>query len=193
MLDYKISYLLDNRSSYSTTIIERLNNTLAIYGKADFTALMYIDMLYSLLATDFLGEVQKLELYKRLMEVLRKLGVNVRVPEFEPISDSDYVTIFSGVGIPGLPDDDIDALKQSSVKITEDITIRYTTLDNVMYFAYPVAFPNAIIVDENGFTVTNGWTYKSGTLSVDGVYKEYKIYESKTISALTSYGITFKI
>ena len=193
MLDAKIQYLLDNKAEYLLSISDVLNRKLEVYGQTDFRSITYIEMLYSLVEASFLGYNQRLEIYKRLIEMLRKAGVNLRIPEPTKVT-SDYVELFAGADNPGLtPSEIVSNLTQFQGKPTDDLTIAYNATNQVLYFCYPDTFSSATIYDQNGFNVTNGWTQRVETLIVDGQSIAYKVYESNNLTTVSNYSIKFNI
>lgn len=67
-------------------------------------------------------------------------------------------------------------------------TVTYSSNGEYHNFAYPSSFGNLTkILDENGFDITNSYSYRS--LLVDG--EPYWIYQSMNISSLEKFDITF--
>jgi len=193
MLDYKIQYLLGRRDEYMSKFMAVLSSKLELYGKADFIGALYLDMLFSTLTLTFLGQTQRLELYKKLVDMLRKVGLNTRIPE--PISTaSGYSLCFIDSDAPGLDETGIVNLSSSLIKLEGDIVEVYAPSMQVMYFCYPATYSDIhTIVDQNNFNVTNGWSMRILTLTVDGQPVDYKVYESNNLTTLNNYNITFKL
>jgi len=192
MLNSKIQYLLDNRDEYITKAVSMFEQTLEVYGQADFKSPVYLDMLFSGLSLDFLGHNLRLELYKRIIEMLRKLGINHRIPEPEVLG-SNYSTIFYGSGDTGLVPGDIVNLTETKLNLEEEAILIFNPTMEVMYFAFPdTQHTLSKIIDSNGFNVSAGWILRTETLIVEGSPVVYKVYESKNLTTLSNFDITFK-
>lgn len=67
-------------------------------------------------------------------------------------------------------------------------TVTYSANGEYHNFAYPASFGNlSKILDENGFNITNSYNWR--VIVVDG--KPYNVYQSKNISSIDKFDITF--
>lgn len=75
LLDYKISYILSKETNIFTKINTRLDSKLKLDGKADLNYVVLIKSILQLLSTSILTYNLRLELYKKLIHLLRFFGL----------------------------------------------------------------------------------------------------------------------
>jgi len=80
-----------------------------------------------------------------------------------------------------------------AVESQENKTTSFSPTTEVMYFGYPASYPDlTIILDQNGFNVTNDWTKRTGTITgLDGTPQSYKVYEFENLTSFTNLAYQF--
>jgi hypothetical protein len=190
LLDYKINYILSKESEIYTKINPRLDKDLRVRGKADLSHVTMIEILIYLLSTSFLTYNIKLELYKKLVHLLRQFGLIFRIPE---PSESTEPILYWGAGDPGLNVASLQGLTQDTSEFLTQIAFNYTLTEQVYYFCYP-ADKGALssILDNSSFETLPGWTLRTESFVFAGLPNvTYNVYEFNNITTQVSFTNTF--
>ncbi len=195
MLDFSINYILDRKDEIMQKLMVRYSKNLTLRGKQDVTLGLYIKILLYSLQLTYLGYNTRLELYKKLLEALRKNGLMFKIPE--PPAPSTEYPYYYGAGVPGLTPIDLQDLGvDTSAK--EDKIYTYTNVvDEVYYVAYPAYYGSLTsILDLNGFETIDGWDIRQEdflvTTGEGDINVSYFIYEFSHITSQVSFDNTFK-
>ncbi len=196
MLDFSINYILDRKDEIMQKLMARYVKNLALRGMQDVTLGIYIKMLMYSLQLTYLGYNTRLELYKKLVEALRKNKLIFRIPEPNaPIMEYPY---YYGAGAQDLTASEIQATFATDTTAKGDKTYSYTNVvEEVYYVAYPEYYGNlGSILDLNGFETIDGWTSRSEVFNIvtgEGpVNVTYLVYEFNHITSQASFSNTFK-
>ena len=191
LLDYKINYILSKESEIYTKINPRLDKDLMVRGEADLTHLTRVELLMYLLSTSFLTYNIKLELYKKLVHLLRYFGLIFRIPE--PSTESTEPILYWGAGNPGLNVASLQGLIQDTDEFLTQIAFNYTLTEQVYYFCYPADKGTlSSILDNSSFETLPGWTLRTESFVFAGLPNVvYNVYEFNNITTQTSFTNTF--
>lgn len=191
MIEKKIQMLLDKKDEVMSNFITLVDNNIKVKGKADYTAIMYAEMLFGLLSLNIFGSNTRLELYKRLIHLLTVNNIMPRLVVPPPITNISV--LFYGVGQPGLTPTEIVNLTSKNILDINEETLSFSPNLEVMYYAFPSSLGSLTsIKDENNFETISSWLVRLENLSVNGSTIEYRVYESPNITQLTGYTLTFK-
>ena len=190
LLDYKISYILGKETEINTKIYSRLNTKLSINGTAELKYIVIIKAILQLLATSILTFNLKLELYKKLLHLLRFFGLIFKIPE---PTDTENPTLYWGGGDPGLNVAGLQSLVESTQEFTTQLAFNYTLTAQVYYFCYPADKGSlSSILDNNGFETLPGWTLRTESFVFAGLPNvTYNVYEFNNITTQVSFTNTF--
>ena len=190
LLDYKINYILSKETEILNAVYTRLITKLGIDGEAETRYTTTIEILLSLFKTSILGYNLKLELYKKLMHLLRYFGLVYRVPD---LTDSDNPTLYWGAGAIGLSVAQLQSLTTSSLEFTTELPFTYTLTEQVYYFCYPASLGDlSSILDNNGFETLPGYTKRTESFVFAGLSNvTYNVYEFNNITTEVSFTNTF--
>lgn len=190
LLAYKISYILSKETEIFTKINSRLDTKLKISGKADLNYVFVIKAIMQLLTTDILEYNLKLELYKKLLHLLRFFGLMFRIPD--PTVNENPI-LYWGVGDPGLSVAELQSLVTDQSEFTTQISFNYSPTVQVYYFCYPTSKGDlSSILDNNGFETLPGWTLRTESFVFAGLPNvTYNVYEFNNITTQVSFTNTF--
>ncbi len=193
LLDTKIAYILTKESDINNAIYTRFYTKLQIDGEAVTRYMSVIKMILDLFKTDILGYNLKLELYKKLLHLLRSFGLIFRIPDLSTTDDNPI--LYWGAGDPGLNVANLQMLTTSQLEFTTQLSFTYTLTEQVYYFCYPQSIGDGTldsILDNNGFETLPGWTLRTESFVFAGVANiTYNVYEFNNITTQTSFTNTF--
>ena len=190
MLDFKINYILNEEDNIFEKLLTKYDKNLSLYGKQDGTLGIYIKMLMYSLRLNFLGENTRLELYKKLLAMLRKNGLIYRIPEPDlPTASYPY---YYGAEASSATPTEIQALSMD-LSAKEDKSYSFTLTAKVYYVAYPAYYGNLTsILDNNEFETLPGWLTRTEMFTVGADEVSYLIYEFRHITTQVGFTNTFK-
>lgn len=102
---------------------------------------------------------------------------------------------YNGAGAVGLTPAQVAALTKDVIVSTATVNRTIVaTAGQVLYFAYPAAYPSLTsILDVNGFETISDWTLTTANITgLDATAQSYKIYEFNNPVAAGSYFYSFK-
>jgi hypothetical protein len=190
LLDYKINYILSKESEINSKIYSRIDKQLGIEGTAVFKYAVTIRAILQLLTTSILTFNLKLELYKKLLHLLRFFGLIFKIPD---LTESESPILYWGAGDPGLNVAGLQTLIQSQQEFTTQLAFSYTLTNQVYYFCYPADKGIlSSILDNNGFETLPGWTLRTESFIFPGSANiTYNVYEFNNITTQASFTNTF--
>lgn len=190
MIDTKIDYIVDRKTEILNKLLLRYDKNLLLTGKQDGTLGLYIDMLIYTLTLTSLGDNTRLELYKKLVEALRKNNLMFRIPE--PPTDVLPYPYYYGSGAQGLTPVQIQALT-ADLSTRGDKSYLFNPTIEVYYIAYPAAYGHLTsIIDNNGFETLPGWTASLENFTESTLSISYYIYEFNNLTTQVDFTNTFK-
>lgn len=190
MLDFKINYILEREDEIFEKLLTRYDKNLSLRGVQDMTLGIYLKILIYTLRLTYLGDNTRLELYKKLLEALRKNGLIFRIPEPD-LPEASY-PYYYGVGDPALTPTQIQALT-TDLTPKEDKSYLFSLTAQVYYVAYPAYYGNLVsILDNNQFETLPGWDIRTENFTMGVNSVSYFIYEFKYITTQVGFTNTFK-
>jgi len=193
LLDYKISYILSKESVINNLIHSKLSKKLSIDGDAEISYIVIIKAIMQLLTADILTYNLKLELYKKLLHLLRFFDLIFRIPD--PVTASTNPVLYWGAGDAGLNVAQLQGLTTDQSEFLTEIAFTYTLTEQVYYFCYPADKGDlSSILDNNQFETLPGWTKRTESFVFAGLSNvSYNVYEFNNITTQTSFTNTFKL
>ena len=193
LLDYKIAYILSKESEIFNKIYSRLITKLSIDGKADMKSITVIKAVMGLLGTSILTYNLKLELYKKLLHLLRILGLIFRIPDaMDAIQTNPVIYWGAGDAAMSVPDIQNNLIKDYTL-FTTSIYFTYTLTEQVYYIAYPTSKGDLVsILDNNGYPTLGDWIKREESFNFSPLPNvAYNVYELSGITTQTSFTNTF--
>jgi len=195
MLDYKINYILSKEDTIKSSIYQRLHNKLKIDGKADFSSILHITILFSLLNTGILTTNIQLQLYKKLIHLLRLFGIMYKIPDVINVTNP---ILYYGVGAQNLTVSQLQANLTQSIELFGngiDISLIFNPTLEVFYFCYPQSLGElSSILDPDDDEVLNGFTQRSESFDIPDLGSIlYYVYESESITTQGNFSLKFII
>lgn len=191
MLDSKIDFIVLNEDNILNEVLNRYMVNLSLLGFQDTILGINIKIIIRLLQVSFLGDTIRLELYKKLNNILIEnnlISMLTRTKCPTPAGSPYYY----GVGAPGLDESEIQNL---NIDISEksDKTYTYSPTMEVFYVSYPKDYGLLTsILDNNGFETLPGWTQTEVTFVLGGVPIDYYVYEFNNLTTQVNFTNTFK-
>jgi hypothetical protein len=191
LLDYKIAQIMSQELQITSKMNQRLHTQLKIKGKADMSYMLIVHMIFSLFNTYSLTHNLKLELYKKLLHLLRYFEIIYKIPDDR---FSVNPVLFWGVGAKALSNAQLQSqLFTSQQTFTSDISFTYTTSSQVFYFAYPqsIGLLSSILDPDEDETFPD-WTRRSEMFTILGYGSiPYYVYEFNNLNSNSNFLIKF--
>ena len=191
ILDNKIDFILSKEDHINTKLMDTSMKKQDLYGKLNTKISLEITkLMFILKSKDWFGENTKLSLYQKLLDMTRKKGLILKIPETEVVYQS---TIYYGVALPALLESNISSTLNSGSSDKADNTYIYnTTGTEVYYYAYPREWGSlSKIYDDNGYNTINGYAEREVKINIGGINKDYYLMEFSTPSSTLNFDITF--
>ena len=191
LLDYKIAQIMSQELQITAKMNQRLHTQLKIRGKADMSYMLIVHIIFSLFNTYSLTHNLKLELYKKLLHLLRYFEIIYKIPD-DRLSVNPI--LFWGVGAKTLSNAQLQAqLNISQQSFTSDVSFTFTTSSQVFYFAYPQSIGSLIsILDPDEDETFADWIKRSEMFTILGYGSiPYYVYEFKNLNSNSNFIIKF--
>jgi len=187
LLTYKTEYLISKKLEIYNKIYPRLHTKLKLDGEAEVSYILTIKCILELLETGIVPYNMSLELYKKLVHLLRFFGIMYKIPDPK---DNSNPTLYWGVGAQNLNAGILQStLTQSKQIFSTNISFTYNATLQVYYFCYPQSLGVLTsIKDNNGFETISGWTRKSMSFVFVGLENiPYYVYEFNNLTSVENF------
>ena len=183
LLDEKIADIINNAYTVRTKIASKYLKGTNLYGSQDATLGIYFDMLVTAISVQGLGENFKLELYKKLMGLLRDNKLGASSFGVAPNPPGTGLAFYYGSADYDIPVVDIQAYLTRDISIKKNKAYRFSPTLEVFILAYPVSYGTlGSILDQNQFETKPGWDVTTESFTIDGIPVDYFVWRFKTIT-----------